>query len=104
MNTARTLLSIKELEIDYPSQDGRGRVIAVKDLNLELFEGEIGCLLGSSGCGKSTVLRAICGFEPAKSGEILLRNTVVSSASLHLAPNQRKVGMVSSRTLPSFRI
>jgi len=94
MNTARTLLSIKELEIDYPSQDGRGRVIAVKDLNLELFEGEIGCLLGSSGCGKSTVLRAICGFEPAKSGEILLRNTIVSSASLHLVPNQRKVGMV----------
>ncbi len=94
MNTARTLLSIKGLEIDFPSQDGRGRVTAVKDLNLELFEGEIGCLLGSSGCGKSTVLRAICGFEPLKSGEILLRSAVVSSTSIHLAPNQRKVGMV----------
>jgi iron(III) transport system ATP-binding protein len=94
MNTARRLLSIKALEIDYPSREGRGRVTAVKDLNLDLSEGEIGCLLGSSGCGKSTVLRAICGFEPVKSGEILLRDTVVSSASLLLAPNQRKVGMV----------
>jgi iron(III) transport system ATP-binding protein len=94
MNAARTLLSIKTLEIDYPSRDSRGRVTAIKDLSLNLFEGEIGCLLGSSGCGKSTILRAICGFEPVKSGEILLRDTVVSSTSIHLPPNQRKVGMV----------
>jgi iron(III) transport system ATP-binding protein len=94
MNTARTLLSIKELEIDYPNRDGHGRVTAVKDLNLSLAQGEIGCLLGSSGCGKSTVLRAICGFEPVKSGEILLRDKVVSSTSIHLPTNQRRVGMV----------
>jgi iron(III) transport system ATP-binding protein len=94
MNTAQTLLSIKGLEIDYPSRDGRGRVTAVKDLNLNLVEGEIGCLLGSSGCGKSTVLRAICGFEPVKTGAILLRDKVVSSVSIHIPANQRKVGMV----------
>jgi len=94
MNSARTLLTIQGLEIDYLSRDGKGRVTAVKDLNLHLAHGEIGCLLGSSGCGKSTVLRAICGFEPVKAGEILLRDQVVSSASVHLAPNVRKVGMV----------
>jgi len=94
MNSADALLSIKGLEIDYPSQDGQSRVIAVKNLNLELMQGEIGCLLGSSGCGKSTVLRAICGFEPLKSGEILLRNKLVSSASISLPPNQRRIGMV----------
>jgi len=94
MNSARTLLSIQELEIDYPSRDGHGRITAVKDLNLELAQGEIGCLLGSSGCGKSTVLRAICGFEPVKSGQILLRDKVVSSTSVHLPSNQRKIGMV----------
>lgn len=94
MNSTHTLLSIKQLEIDYPSLDGQGRVTAVKGLNLDLAQGEIGCLLGSSGCGKSTVLRAICGFEPVKAGEILLRDQVVSSASIHTPPNQRKVGMV----------
>ncbi|MFM2029637.1 MAG: hypothetical protein RL517_828, partial [Pseudomonadota bacterium] len=88
MNSARTLLSIQNLEIDYPSRDGHGRVTAVKGLNLNLEQGEIGCLLGSSGCGKSTVLRAICGFEPIKAGEIRLRDKVVSSQSLHLPPNQ----------------
>ena len=94
MNSASTLLSIKQLEIVYPSQDGLGYNTAVNGLNLELAQGEIGCLLGSSGCGKSTVLRAICGFEPARSGEILLRNKVVSSAAIHIPPNQRRVGMV----------
>ena len=94
MNSSRALLSIKGLEIDYPSRDGHGRVTAVKDLSLNLAQGEIGCLLGSSGCGKSTVLRAICGFEPIKAGEILLRDQLVSSTAIHLPPNQRKVGMV----------
>ena len=94
MNSTHALLSIKQLEIDYPSRDGQGRVIAVKDLNLELAQGEIGCLLGSSGCGKSTVLRAICGFEPLKTGEIFLRDKVVSSVIVQLPPNQRKIGMV----------
>jgi iron(III) transport system ATP-binding protein len=61
---------------------------------LNLGQGEIGCLLGSSGCGKSTVLRTICGFENIKAGEIQLRDKVVSSLSFHLPPNQRRVGMV----------
>ena len=94
MNSARVLLSIKQLEIDYPSRDSQDHVTAVKNLDLSLTQGEIGCLLGSSGCGKSTVLRAICGFEPAKSGEIFLRDQLVSSNSVQLPPNQRKVGMV----------
>jgi iron(III) transport system ATP-binding protein len=94
MNSASALLSIQGLEIDYPSRDGQGRITAVKGLNLNLTQGEIGCLLGSSGCGKSTVLRAICGFEPVKAGEIILRNQIVSSVSIHIPPNQRKVGMV----------
>ena len=94
MTSAPSLLSIRGLEIDYPSQDGHSRVTAVKELNLDLLQGEIGCLLGSSGCGKSTVLRAICGFEPARSGEIFLRDKLVSSSLVHLSPRQRRIGMV----------
>ena len=100
MNSARMLLSIQNLEIDYPSRDGHGRVTAVKGLNLALEPGEIGCLLGSSGCGKSTVLRAICGFEPIKTGEIQLRDKVVSSESTHIPPSQRRVGMVFQKPNP----
>jgi iron(III) transport system ATP-binding protein len=94
MKSAHALLSIQGLEIAYPSQGGNDKVIAVKNLNLDLMAGEIGCLLGSSGCGKSTVLRAICGFEPLKSGEIFLRNKLVSSPSMILPPGDRRIGMV----------
>jgi len=94
MNSKAVLLSIKGLDVDYLARDGQSRVRAVKNLDLELVQGEIGCLLGSSGCGKSSVLRAICGFEPVKSGEIDLRNKLVSSPSIHVPTNQRRVGMV----------
>ena len=94
MNLNHTLLSLKHVEISYPSSNGLGSVTAVKGLDLELQQGEIGCLLGSSGCGKSSVLRAICGFEPVQKGEILLRNSVVSSPNTLLPPSQRRVGMV----------
>lgn len=94
MNPANPLLSLEEIEITYPKPDGKGLLRIVHDLNLELQRGGIACLLGPSGCGKSTVLRAICGFEPLQLGKIKLHGTVVSSPSVHLPPNQRRVGMV----------
>ena len=42
----------------------------IKDLNLEIEEGEFLTLLGPSGCGKTTILRMIAGFEDATSGII----------------------------------
>ena len=45
---------------------------AVRDFNLSLDEGEFFCLLGTSGCGKTTVLNMVAGFEAPTSGRILL--------------------------------
>jgi iron(III) transport system ATP-binding protein len=94
MNAPHPLLSLAEVEIGYPKQDGQGWMRVVHDLNLELQSGSIACLLGPSGCGKSTVLRAICGFESLQKGQIKLHGKVVSSPSVQLAPSQRRVGMV----------
>ena len=44
----------------------------IKDLNLEVYEGEILTFLGPSGCGKTTILRMISGLEEATSGKIYL--------------------------------
>lgn len=53
---------------------GRGAsVLAVQDLSLDVEEGEVVCLLGASGCGKSTVLNMFAGFVPADRGELRLR-------------------------------
>jgi ABC-type sugar transport system ATPase subunit len=47
-----------------------GDVVAVRDVNLEIADGELMVLVGPSGCGKSTVLRLIAGLEELTSGEI----------------------------------
>lgn len=66
----------------------------VNNISLTLKPGEIGCLLGHSGCGKTTLLRSIAGFEQPASGEILLRSKQVASPQTLLPPEQRNVGMV----------
>ena len=82
-------LEIAALAFAYP---GHGPVCA--DFDLRLADGEIGCLLGASGCGKSTVLRCIAGLEPIDAGEIRLHGEVVSRPGLTLPPEARRVGLV----------
>ncbi len=66
----------------------------VQNLSLHLQPGNILCLLGPSGCGKTTTLRAIAGFEKLSAGEIRLQSEMLASTSVHLPPEQRRVGMV----------
>ncbi|BAP41199.1 ABC transporter ATP-binding protein [Pseudomonas sp. 21LCFQ010] len=82
------LLNLRNLACGYQNQ----RV--VQDLDLHLNVGDIGCLLGSSGCGKTTTLRAIAGFEPVHAGEISLGGDVISRPGFTLAPEKRRIGMV----------
>ncbi|MGB4661342.1 MAG: ABC transporter ATP-binding protein [Mobilitalea sp.] len=62
----------------------------VKDLNLTVYEGEFLTLLGSSGCGKTTTLRMIGGFEELSSGSILIENVNIEDKE----PFERNVNTV----------
>lgn len=73
---------------------GYGGKSVVSELSFALAPGEIGCLLGGSGCGKTTVLRAIAGFEALQAGRIALNGHWVADASWQLAPERRQIGMV----------
>lgn len=66
----------------------------LEDLSLALAPGEIGCLLGASGCGKTTALRAIAGFEPLQHGQIVVGAQQISRPGWTLPPQKRRVGMV----------
>jgi len=64
--------------------------LAVDELSLEIAAGEFFALLGASGCGKTTTLRMVAGFERPDSGEILLDGTDLVS----VPPHQRPVNTV----------
>jgi multiple sugar transport system ATP-binding protein len=64
--------------------------VAVKDLNLEIEDGEFLVLVGPSGCGKSTALRMIAGLEAITEGVLLIDGAVAN----RLSPRQRDVAMI----------
>ena len=65
-------------------------VTAVDDLSIEIQDREFAVLVGSSGCGKSTVLRMIAGLETISSGEIFIGDTLVND----MEPKDRDIAMV----------
>ncbi|MEM9566856.1 MAG: ABC transporter ATP-binding protein [Cyanobacteria bacterium P01_E01_bin.34] len=66
----------------------------LKDLSLQLGEGELLGLLGISGSGKTTLLRLIGGFEKPNRGQILIRDRAVAGPNSWVPPEQRQVGVV----------
>jgi spermidine/putrescine transport system ATP-binding protein len=67
-----------------------GSVVAVRETNLDIRDGEFFSMLGPSGCGKTTTLRMIAGFEVPDEGRVLLRGTDVTN----VPPNHRNVNTV----------
>ena len=65
-------------------------VVVMRDIDLDVADGEFIVLVGASGCGKSTLLRMIAGLEPITSGEIAIGGRRVNE----LEPRERDVAMV----------
>ncbi len=61
---------------------GYGEKAVLSDINQVLKAGQLVCLLGANGVGKSTILRTLAGFQPPLSGEVLLDGKDLSSLSL----------------------
>jgi ABC-type Fe3+/spermidine/putrescine transport system ATPase subunit len=79
-----TLLSIRNVAKTF------GRNIVLRDISLEIAEGEFLTILGESGSGKTTLLRIIAGFENATSGEVWMESERLDS----LPPYRRRVNTV----------
>ncbi|MDH3792418.1 MAG: putative 2-aminoethylphosphonate ABC transporter ATP-binding protein [Rhodospirillales bacterium] len=67
-----------------------GAFTALKDVTLEIYEGEFVCFLGPSGCGKTTLLRAIAGLDIQTSGRVEQAGKDISA----LPPSERDFGIV----------
>jgi multiple sugar transport system ATP-binding protein len=78
-------IELRDVTKRYP--DG---TVAVKQMSLDIEDGEFMILVGPSGCGKSTALRMIAGLEDITEGELLIGDEVVNE----LTPKERDVAMV----------
>jgi len=82
--------NIEFVKFDKVDKSYDGKVLVVKDLNLDIAEGEFITMLGPSGSGKTTCLMMLAGFETPTNGEIYLEGNPISN----IPPHKRGIGMV----------
>ncbi|MFZ9408272.1 MAG: ABC transporter ATP-binding protein [Burkholderiaceae bacterium] len=85
-------LKVRDLCVRFEGPTGPREIL--KNLTFQLAPGEIGSLLGASGCGKTPPLRAIAGFLQPWHGEIMIGSEVIANAAISVAPEHRGVGVV----------
>ena len=90
--TKEPLLSVRNLHVSY------GAIRAIRGIDLEVYEGEIVCVIGANGAGKSTLMNAIIGNVKREEGTLLLDGKTLAGRSyqavaqgVSLAPEGRKV-------------
>jgi nitrate/nitrite transport system ATP-binding protein len=82
--TEKKFISIEGISKRYPAADG-GEVAVFEDLWLSVPEGEFGCVIGHSGCGKTTVLNILAGLDEPSAGTVIVDGREISGTSLDRA-------------------
>ncbi|MFN2646839.1 MAG: ABC transporter ATP-binding protein [Burkholderiales bacterium] len=85
------LLEVRQLAVHY------GGIRAVAGVELEVAEGELVCLIGANGAGKTSTLKAICGLVASKSGSIRYCGEDISRAAVHELPRKGLVMVPEGR-------
>ena len=84
----KNFLTVDSLELSFNDK------LVLNALNLKVKEGDVVAITGSSGSGKTSLLRAICGLEQCLCGEITLNNKILLNNEINIPTNQRNVGLV----------
>ncbi len=90
LNKDDPLLEMSDVCVTYPGAASP----ALDNLSLAVRPGEFLTILGQSGSGKTTALRAIAGFERIESGHLSIGGQIIADARTHVKPESRRVGMV----------
>ena len=88
---SRALLELSQLVVRY------GGIHAVNGIDLQVAEGELVCLIGANGAGKSSTLKAICGLVASRSGRIVYAGEDISRAAVHELPRKGLVMVPEGR-------
>src|SRR5262245_5597860 len=75
-------ISVEGLARRFPEPSGRGELTVFEDLWFSVEEGEVACIIGHSGCGKSTILNILAGLDAPSAGTIVAAGQHVTGPSL----------------------
>ena len=90
-------IEVKNVSVEF--QQDKQKFVALNNVSLNISEGEFICLLGQSGCGKTTLLNAIAGFEKATSGSIKIDGQEVSKPDAQNTFLFQNYGLLPWRTV-----
>lgn len=94
------LLEVAGLHVTFPV--GSRRLHAVRDVSLTINEGAVFAIVGESGCGKSSLVRAICGMYLPSAGSVRFRGIDVHAPGEHWRRIRRGVQLLFQEPLPSL--
>lgn len=75
-------IKVKKLAKRYPLKKGKGEITIFEHVNFKIKKGEFICVIGHSGCGKSTILNIMAGLDSSSGGEIVMDGKIVRGPSL----------------------
>ena len=84
----KNLLKLKEVYFEVNSN------LVLKDINLDIDEGNFVSIIGKSGSGKTTLLKIISGLKKQTKGTIILNDKILSNDDIFVEPEDRKLGLV----------
>ena len=85
---SKNFLEVKNVDFTVSGQT------KVKNVSFSIQnEGDVVCLLGPSGIGKTTILRTIAGLEKVNNGTIIINNKIMSSNKIHIEPEDRNISL-----------
>ena len=90
----RVVLSLRDLRVTFSGPTTGRPVRAVDGVDLDVMAGEVVALVGESGCGKTTLVRAVVGLEPIASGTIVVDGATVGRRQSQLRRLRRRVQMI----------
>src|SRR5512145_340458 len=85
MSMSAAFISAQGLTRRYPDASGHGLLTVFEDLWFNVAEGEFACVIGHSGCGKSTILNILAGLDAPTDGHIIAAGKHVRGPSLDRA-------------------